>query len=78
VHGFRCYDNIAPRVLAIAAMTGIDSIQANEKCQRVHVCTGSMPGYSLLWPPYVIEQAIIFLPCGFYLSSFLSSIFFLA
>jgi len=23
----------------------------------------------LLWPPYVIWQAIIFLPCGFYLSS---------
>jgi len=31
-----------------------------------------------LWPPYVIGQAIIFLPCGFYLSSFfllLSSFF---
>jgi len=26
----------------------------------------------LLWPPYVIGQAIIFLPCGFF---FLSSIF---
>jgi len=25
---------------------------------------------SLLWPPYVIEQAIIFLPCGFFLSIF--------
>jgi len=23
----------------------------------------------LLWPPYVIGQAIVFLPCGFYLSS---------
>ena len=22
-----------------------------------------------LWPPYVIGQAIIFLPCGFFLSS---------
>jgi len=27
----------------------------------------------LLWPPYVIGQAIIFLPCGFYLSFFFSS-----
>jgi len=27
----------------------------------------------LLWPPYVIGQAIIFLPCGFYLSIFFSS-----
>ena len=25
---------------------------------------------SLLWPTYVIRQSIIFLPCGFYLSSF--------
>jgi len=24
----------------------------------------------LLWSPYVIRQTIIFLPCGFYLSSF--------
>jgi len=24
---------------------------------------------SLLWSPYVIGQTIIFLPCGFYLSS---------
>jgi len=36
------------------------------------------PGYcpvhaeiSLLWPPYVIGQAIIFLPCNFFLSVFL-------
>jgi len=27
----------------------------------------------LLWPPYVIGQAIIFLPCGFFLLSFFSS-----
>jgi len=26
----------------------------------------------LLWPPYEIGQAIIFLPCGFFLSFFLS------
>jgi len=25
--------------------------------------------HHLLWPPYEIGQAIIFLPCGFYLSS---------
>jgi len=24
----------------------------------------------LLWPPYIIGQAIIFLPCGFFLSFF--------
>jgi len=31
--------------------------------------------FQLLWPPYVIGQAIIFLPCGFFLlsSSFFSS-----
>jgi len=29
----------------------------------------------LLWPPYVIGQAIIFLPCGFYLLLLLSSSF---
>ena len=29
---------------------------------------------ALLWPPYVLGQAIIFLPCGFFLLS--SSIFF--
>jgi len=29
--------------------------------------------YLLLWPPYGIGQAIIFLPCGFFLSFFLSS-----
>jgi len=33
-------------------------------------------GGCLLWPPYVIRQAIIFLPFGFYLLSFLSSSFF--
>jgi len=27
----------------------------------------------LLWPPYVIGQTIIFLPCDFYLSSFFFS-----
>ena len=25
------------------------------------------PGFVFLWPPYVIWQAIIFLPCGFFL-----------
>jgi len=28
---------------------------------------------TLLWSPYVIGQTIIFLPCDFYLSFFLSS-----
>ena len=41
VIGFRCYDNIAPRVLAVGAH---DSIAASAKCQRVHACTRSMPG----------------------------------
>jgi len=39
MHGFPCYDNIAPRVLAIGAH---DSIAANAKCQRVHAGTCSM------------------------------------
>ena len=30
----------------------------------------------LLWPPYGIGQAIIFLPCGFFLSSIFLSFFF--
>jgi len=30
-----------------------------------------------LWSPYVIGQTIIFLPCGFYLSSFFFLIYFL-
>ena len=29
--------------------------------------------HSLLWPPYGIRQAIIFLPCGFFFSLLLSS-----
>jgi len=29
-----------------------------------------------LWPPYVIWQAIIFLPCGFYLFLFFFFLFF--
>ena len=32
--------------------------------RRPHRCK------NFLWPPYVIGQAIIFLPCGFYLSFF--------
>jgi len=35
VRGFRCYNNLAPRVMAIDAH---DSISANVKCQRVHRC----------------------------------------
>ena len=32
----------------------------------------NFPNQQLLWPPYVIGQAIMFLPCGFFylLSSF--------
>ena len=37
---------------------------------------GAYCGVDLLWPPYGIGQAVIFLPCGFYLlllsSSFLA------
>jgi len=32
---------------------------------------GIGPHSSYLWPPYVIGQAIIFLPCGFFLSFYL-------
>jgi len=45
VHGIRCYDNIAPRVLTIDAHDSIAATVANAKCQRVHACTRSMPGY---------------------------------
>ena len=43
VLGFRCYDNIAPCVLAISAH---DTVAANAKCQRV---TRSAPGWSERW-----------------------------
>ena len=51
VHGFRCYDNIAPRVGAYwqsVHMTGIDSIAANAKCQRVHACSLVLALYAWL------------------------------
>ena len=38
------------------------------------VCPEQLSMLHLLWPPYVIGQAIIFLPCDFYL--LLLSIFF--
>jgi len=41
----------------------------------VELCFNSSFILVLLWPPYVIGQAIIFLPCDFYLSFFLSSFF---
>ena len=44
----------------------------------VHVDTVYVKSESrgLLWPPYVIGQAITFLPCGFYLLSFFSFLLF--
>ena len=45
---------------------------------RPMLCTRSRKGQCLvrcLWPPYVIGQAIIFLPCGFFLSSIYLSFF---
>jgi len=70
MHGFHYCDNIVP----------------NTKCQRVLVLTLCLVSYinalivhanllALLWPPYGIGQAIIFLPCGFFLllSFFFSS-----
>jgi len=41
------------------------------------ICLAS-PLTSFLWPPYEIGQAIIFLPCVFYLSIFYLSFLFLA
>ena len=35
----------------------------------VYVCVCVIDSKIFLWPPYVIGQAIIFLPCGFFLSS---------
>ena len=52
----------------------------NHQKSMTSVTIGSMvfpsilPVHVFLWPPYVIVQAIIFLPCGFFL---LSSVFFL-
>jgi len=42
------------------------------------VCLSVCLFVCLLWSPYVIGQTIIFLPCDFYLSFFLSFFFFLA
>jgi len=36
----------------------------------LYVSAGDIADVRYLWPPYGIGQAIIFLPCGFYLSSF--------
>jgi len=43
--GFIADDNKAPRVLAIGAH---GNIAVNAKCQRVHACTCSVPGWGLL------------------------------
>jgi len=43
VHRFRFYDNIVPHRIGIGAH---DSIAENAKCQTVHACTQSMPGFS--------------------------------
>jgi len=43
---------------------------------KATITLGTAPHFLSLWPPYVMGQAIIFLPCGFYLlssSSFFSS-----
>ena len=39
-------------------------------CSQFNVTTGW--DHLLLWSPYVIGQTIIFLPCGYYLSIYLS------
>ena len=39
----------------------------------LRVVSASVRNVVLLWPPYVIGQAIILLPCDFYLSFFFSS-----
>ena len=38
--------------------------------ERLNAPLNSAHCPKLLWPPYVIGQAIIFLPCGFFLPSF--------
>jgi len=48
------------------------STPGSNECVSLFVCLFVY----LLWPPYVIGQAIIFLPCGFFLSIFL--LFFLS
>jgi len=46
--------------------------------QHLTVIRKNMTTHYYLWPPYVIGQAIIFLPCGFFLSSIYLSFLFLA
>jgi len=41
---FCCYDNIAPRVLAIGARDSIAAKAANAKYQLVHACVRFVPG----------------------------------
>ena len=43
-YGFRCYDIIAPRVLAVGAHDSIAAKAANAKYQLVHACVCFVPG----------------------------------
>jgi len=60
------YDTVSARryIIIITVASDRDSDSDSEDCYILVV---------LLWPPYVVGQAIIFLPYGFYL---LSSFFF--
>jgi len=44
-------------------------VRGHTRYEYAVVKTSYMQFIELLWPPYVIGQAIIFLPCGFYLLS---------
>jgi len=47
-----------------------------QKCMRAPSGGISVLLTDLLWPPYVIGQAIMFLPCGFFLLSSICLLFF--
>jgi len=53
------------------AQTDTQILKYMKGTHTVKICTKypSIQRGSLLWPPYVIGQAIIFLPCGFFLLS---------
>ena len=73
VAGFARNLLIGVDTLAAAELTRI-LFRSTRFAVRRTVCTQSF--ICLIWPPHVIEQTIIFLPCGFFFY-LLSSIFYL-
>ena len=67
-----CCKIISPELLALLYAVCIPDILLSLYFTQLWAELAGSSGHStdcLLWPPYGIEQAIIILPCGFFLSS---------